>query len=187
MADKQISGLDVGTPEETDEMVVQKTGGGLNVKYTVETLLGVLRAVGELHSNADHTMAGVTTTPTPLVGFDASDIAIGITTTLTPDSGSNRGSFTADKDGTYRITVNIECESTTNDNIDIILNIDGVPTEFKAGINLSNAAIDSGSAGINAMIPLVTNNVVEIYLNCDGTTMDILIDSLTFTAQKVAG
>ena len=136
MADKQISGLAEGTPENTDEMVVQKTGGGLNVKYTVETLLGVLRAVGELHSNADFTMVGVTTTPTPLVGFDASDVAIGITTTLTASGASNRGSFTADKDGTYRITVNLECQSTANDNIDIVLNVDGVPTEFKAGINL---------------------------------------------------
>lgn len=186
MADQTISGLPVGSPLLTDEFAIQKTGGGLNEKYTLDAIRVALRAIAEAHSNADYTMS-VTSTPAKLIGYDASLTAIGITSTLTPNAGSNEAKFTinADKDGVYRVTFNIEVESSTNESIDFIVNIDGVPTEFKTGIDLSNASIDIGSAGINCFLDLTAGQEVEMYINSDGAAMSVLIDSLTFTAQRV--
>lgn len=188
MADKQINGLPVGAPEATDEFAIQKTGGGLNYKYTLANIRTALRAVAEVHSNADYTMTGVTTTPEKLNGYDAALTVIGIGATLTPTAGSNTALFTIDpnKDDPYRITFNIEVQCTNkNDSIDFVLYIDGVATEFKTGVDLSNAAIDIGSAGMNAILPLTAGQTVEMWINTDGATMDILIDSLTFTIQRL--
>lgn len=187
MALIQISNLPVILPAETDDLVAQQTGAGTTGTYKLSDIANLRRALAEAHSSADYTMTGVTPTPVPLNGYDASLISVGVTATLTPTAGSNTANFTvnAGKDGIYRVTMSIEVFSNTNESIDFILNINGVPTEFKTGVDLSDNAIDIGSASINTFVSLVATDVVEIYINSDGATMSILIDSLTFTLEKV--
>lgn len=188
MADKTISGLPVGSPVDTDEFVIQKTGAGVNEKYTLDAIRVAIRAVAEAHSASDQTQAGITTTPVELEGYTDSGTAAGITVTLTPSGTSNRASFTvnAGKDGPYRITFNIDITSAINENIDFVIYVNGAPTNFKASVDLNNAAIDKGTAGINTFISLVAGDVVEVFANSDGAVItSMLIDSLTFTAQRV--
>lgn len=187
MADKTISGLPVGAPELLDEFAVQRTGGGVNVKMTLKSIGQALNAYGEAHSDTDHVHGPVTTTPIKLQGYDASLTAVGITVVLTPAGGSNTAAFIANLNGTYRFTFTVDVKSpATNENVDFVLNVDEVPTPFKASIDMSNASVDGGVASVNTFITVTAGQVVEIYTNSDGATFnDLLIDSLTFTAEKV--
>jgi len=186
MVDITYENLPAGIPADTDIFPTQKPGG-VTQKYTLDDIRIAMRAAAEAHSSADYTMLAVTSTPEKLNGYDAADTAVGITATLVPTAGSNTASFVinADKDGVYRVTFNIEVESNTNESIDFVLNVNGFPTEFKTGIDLNNAATDRGNAGINTFLTVVATDVIEMYINTDGSNMDILIDSLTFTAQRI--
>ena len=183
MADITYENLPSGTPLATDIIPNQKPGG-VTQQYTLDDVAVFGRALAEIHSDTDYTMSGVTTTPEKLNGYDASLTSVGITTTLVPTAGSNTASFTIDKAGIYRVTFQIEVESNTNESIDFVLNVDGTPTPFKTGVDLNNAATDRGSAGINTFIDLTIGQVVEMYVNTDGASMDIVIDSLTMTCKK---
>lgn len=187
MVDKTINDLALGAPDLTDELVVQRTGGGANVKYAIDALRASLRAAAEAHADADQNQAGITTTPVPLEGYTDSETSTNVTTTIIPSGTSNRATFTIDpgKDDIYRVTFNIDITSTTNENIDFVIYVNDVATNFKASVDLSNAAIDKGTASINTFILLAVGDVVEMYANSDGATMDILIDSITFTIQRL--
>jgi len=188
MADVKISDIVLGSPLETDDVELQRGGGGASLRASLKDIRDSRKAAGEAHSTADYTMSGVTTSPTPVIGYDVSEVDDGITVTLTADSGSNRASFTVDaaKADVYNIDVSIEAESNKSENIDVILYKNAVATSFKAGINLSNANIDSGSASISAMMNLDVGDLVEVYINTDGSTMDILIDSISFRINRAS-
>jgi len=183
MADITYEGLPTGLPADTD-IIPSQVPGGQTQGYTLADVGTHNRALAEAHSDADYTMLGVTATPEKLNGYDASLTSVGITTTLIPTAGSNTSSFTIDKAGIYRVTLSIEVESTTNESIDFIINVDGVPTPFKTGVDLRNNVIDRGSAGVNTFMSFTVGQVIETYINTDGGNMDILIDSLTMTIKK---
>jgi len=186
MADSDFEGLPTGSPLGTD-IIASQVPGGATQQYTLDEVSVYRSAIGEMHSNADYTQTNIDTAGVKLNGYDASLTAVGITTTLTSTDTSNTGEFTINKDGTYRVTFNIEVGNTSNDNFDFVLRLNGVATPFKASIDMRNSAIDSGSAGLNTFLAIVDTDTIEIYVNHDGAgTESLLVDSLTFTAERVA-
>ena len=183
MANVKISDIVPGTPVQDDELELQRVGGGASYRTSIAAISAAARSLGEAHSTGDYTM-GAVTTATPLLGFDVSEVGIGLTVTLTPDAGSNRASFTVDKNDVYAVDCSLEVFSNIKESIDLIININGVPTTFKTGIDLTQNAIDIGNATIHALINLTAGDVVEMYINTDGASMDILIDSVSFTCKR---
>ena len=189
MADVTINGLPSGSPTDLDEIEMQTASGGLSFKSTLGAVVTARQALAEAHSNTDFTHSNVTGTAIPLEGYDSSLTSVGVTTTLTPVSTSNTAKFTINsgKDGIYRVTFNIDVASNITESIDFVLYVGNpaVATEFKAGVDFSNAATDAGTSSINTFVDVVSGDEIEMFVSSDGTTFtDLLIDSLTFTCER---
>lgn len=173
MANVEINDLTADTsPLDTDELEIQKTGGGLSRKMTRKNLLtgvyGILSVQG--NSTAETT---VDSTPRLITAWNTNGASNNMTPTHSTDSIDVNDSFT----GVFSVDVSISFSGTLSSTYQIEIYVyDG------ASWNASGFAMDRklgtggdvGSASISGIVTLGTGDKIGLYQSTtDGSAMTV--------------
>lgn len=129
----------------------------------------------------------ITTTPTPLSGFNTGDNFTLNTTATEIGARVQLSPASVGASGHYRVVFNVSLSSSNSDLLSFEIYINGTATGVKCLVDLRNNNIDAGNGSINSVTTSVldNNDIVEIYCYNDGGTTSTTLDSVSLNIERI--